>query len=111
MSCRQMFTQRQGKEGVVMPNKKTFFRKFLYHEEAVDFAEKVKGRIQKDGCTVEFEATYSISKALYNVKSDRYRVYIRLRTEEGNPLTFISVSQYAREATQKAKERVKGGWL
>lgn len=52
-----------------MQNNKTFYKRCSTREQAVDFAEKSQGTIQEDGCTVAFDAFYSISKALFNVKS------------------------------------------
>jgi len=47
-----------------MQNNKTFYKRCSTREQAVDFAEKSQGTIQEDGCTVTFDASYSISKAL-----------------------------------------------
>ena len=58
-----------------MQNSKTFYKRCSTREQAVDFAEKSQGTVQEDNCTVSFDASYSISKALFNVKSDKYRVY------------------------------------
>ncbi len=94
-----------------MLDKKTFYRTLPTKEQAVDFAEQSHGIIQEDGCTVKFEASYSISKALYNVKSDKYRVYVRIRPAGGNPLTYVVVSEYSKEAYEMARKRVKDGWF
>lgn len=94
-----------------MQDKKTFYRTLPTKEQAVDFAEQSHGFIQKDGYTVRFEASYSISKALYNVKSDKYRVYVRIRPDGGNPLTYVVVSDYSKEAYEMARKRVKDGWF
>ena len=94
-----------------MLDKKTFYRTLPTKEQAVDFAEQSHGFIQKDGYTVRFEASYGISKALYNVKSDKYRVYVRIRPDGGNPLTYVVVSEYSKEAYEMARKRVKDGWF
>lgn len=94
-----------------MQDKKTFYRKHSTKEQAVDFAEQSHGTIQEDGFTVEFEATYSISKAMFNVKSDMYRVYIRIRPASGNPLTYTVAAKRSRDAYDKARARVKDGWF
>lgn len=94
-----------------MQNNKTFYKRCSTREQAVDFAEKSKGTIQKDGCTVAFDASYSISKALFNVKSDKYRVYIRIRLANGNPLTYIVAAKRSKDAYDMAKNRVKEGWF
>lgn len=94
-----------------MQDKKTFYRTLPTKEQAVDFAEQSHGFIQKDGYTVRFEASYSISKALYNVKSDKYRVYVRIRPDGGKPLTYVVVSDYSKEAYEMARKRVKDGWF
>lgn len=94
-----------------MQDKKTFYRTLPTKEQAVDFAEQSHGFIQKDGYTVRFEASYSISKALYNVKSDKYRVYVRIRPDGGNPLTYVVVSDYSKEAYEMARKKVKDGWF
>lgn len=94
-----------------MLDKKTFYRTLPTKEQAVDFAEKSRGTIQEDGCTVAFDASYSISKALFNVKSDKYRVYIRIRLANGNPLTYIVAAKRSKDAYDMAKNRVKEGWF
>lgn len=58
-----------------------------------------------------FDASYSISKALFNVKSDKYRVYIRIRLANGNPLTYIVAAKRSKDAYDMAKNRVKEGWF
>lgn len=56
-----------------MQNNKTFYKRCSTREQAVDFAEKSQGTIQEDGCTVAFDAFYSISKALLSgVYADTY---------------------------------------
>lgn len=81
-----------------MQNNKTFYKRYSTREQAVDFAEKSQGTIQEDGCTVAFDASYSISKALFNVKSDKYRVY-------------IVAAKRSKDAYDMAKNRVKEGWF
>ena len=90
-----------------MQNNKTFYKRCSTREQTVDFAEKSQGTIQEDGCTVAFDASYSISKALFNVKSDKYRVYIRIRLANGNPLTYIVAAKRSKDAYDMAKNRVK----
>lgn len=76
-----------------MQNNKTFYKRCSTREQAVDFAEKSQGTIQEDGCTVAFDASYSISKALFNVKSD------------------IVAAKRSKDAYDMAKNRVKEGWF
>lgn len=90
-----------------MQNNKTFYKRCSTREQAVDFAEKSQGTIQEDGCTVAFDASYSISKA----DSDKYRVYIRIRLANGNPLTYIVAAKRSKDAYDMAKNRVKEGWF
>ena len=90
-----------------MQNNKTFYKRCSTREQAVDFAEKSQGTIQEDGCTVAFDASYSI----FNVKSDKYRVYIRIRLANGNPLTYIVAAKRSKDAYDMAKNRVKEGWF
>ena len=92
-----------------MQNNKTFYKRCSTREQTVDFAEKSQGTIQEDGCTVAFDASYSISKALFNVKSDKYRVYIRIRLANGNPLTYIVSPKLKKNENDMAKNRVKEG--
>ena len=94
-----------------MQNNKTFYKRCSTREQTVAFAEKSQGTIQEDGCTVAFDASYSISKALFNVKSDKYRVYIRIRLAIGNPLTYIVAANRSKDAYDMAKNRVKEGWF
>ena len=91
-----------------MQNNKTFYKRCSTREQTVDFAEKSQGTIQEDGCTVAFDASYS---ALFNVKSDKYRVYIRIRLANGNPLTYIVAAKRSKDAYDMAKNRVKEGWF
>ena len=46
-----------------------------------------------------------------NVKSDKYRVYIRIRLANGNPLTYIVAAKRSKDAYDMAKNRVKEGWF
>lgn len=93
-----------------MPKKKEFFRIFNTSVQAVEFAEKVNGNVV-DGCTVKFTATYSISKALYNVSHDMYKVFIRIRPEGANPLTYTIYAKTSKEAYENARRKVKEGCL
>ena len=74
-----------------MQNSKTFYKRCSTREQA--------------------DASYSISKALFNVKSDKYRVYIRIRLANGNPLTYIVAAKRSKDAYDMAKNRVKEGWF
>lgn len=47
----------------------------------------------------------------FNVKSDKYRVYIRIRLANGNPLTYIVAAKRSKDAYDMAKNRVKEGWF
>lgn len=77
-----------------MQNNKTFYKRCSTREQAV-----------------AFDAFYSISKALFNVKSDKYRVYIRIRLANGNPLTYVVAAKRSKDAYDMAKNRVKEGWF
>lgn len=93
-----------------MPKKKEFFRTFITAENAVEFAEKIGGTVI-DTYTVKFTAAYSISKALYNVSHDMYKVFIRVRPEGTNPLTYTIYAKTSKEAYDNARRKVKNGYL
>ena len=94
-----------------MQNNKTFYKRCSTREQAVDFAEKSQGTIQEDGCTVAFDASYSISKALVNANSEKNRVYTTIRLANRNPLTYIVAAKRSKDAYDMAKNRVKEGWF
>lgn len=94
-----------------MLNRNTFYKTFPTKEQAVKFMEETHGVLQEDCYTVKFEANYSISKALYHVKTDKYRVYIRIKLGGGKLLTHIVSSDYSLEAYEIARRRVKEGWF
>lgn len=89
-----------------------FTKKFSEKEKAVDFASKVGGEI-KGNTTVCFSATYSISKALYNVKRNMYKVYIKIRpvTPGSSVLTYMVYSKTSKDAYEIARKKVKSGVL
>lgn len=91
---------------------KSFTKEFSEKEQAVDFACKVGGEI-KGNTTVCFSATYSISKALYNVKRNMYKVYIKIRpvTPCNRVLTYMVYSKTSKDAYKIAREKVKSGVL
>lgn len=94
-----------------MTGEKRFIKECTDVEKAVEFEQKVAGtRISK--IQVEFLAAYSISKALYNVKSDRYRVYIRLRPCGTQiALSVVVWGKTSQEAYNEARNRIQKGVL
>lgn len=94
-----------------MNNKKLFTKECKDDESAVQFAEKVGGKRTYDNA-VEFLATYSISKALYNVKTDMYRVYIRIRPVcTCIALTYTVCKKTSKEVYEEARKKVQKGVL
>lgn len=93
-----------------MSKTQSFFRTMKSAEEAVEFANKVGGTVV-EGCTVNFQADYSISKALYNVKANAYKVFIRIRPEGADPLTYAVYAKTSKEAYTKAREKVEKRYL
>lgn len=92
-----------------MNKKKIFTKECKDDESAIQFAEKVGGKRTYDNA-VEYLATYSISKALYNVKTDMYKVYIRIRPLCTNTaLTYIVCRKTSKEAYEEARKRVQKG--
>lgn len=93
-----------------MIKKKEFFRTFITAENAAEFAEKIGGTVI-DTYTVKFMAAYSISKALYSVSHDMYKVFIRVRPESAIPLTYVIYAKTSKEAYEGARRKVKHGYL
>lgn len=94
-----------------MNNEKLFTKECKDDESAMRFAEKVGGKRTYNNA-VEFLATYSISKALYNVKTDMYRVYIRIRPIcTGIALTYTVCKKTSKEAYEEARKKIQKGGL
>lgn len=92
-----------------MNKEKIFTKECKDEESAIQFAEKVGGKRTYNN-TVEYLATYSISKALYNVNTDLYKVYIRIRPLCADmALTYTVCRKTSKEAYKEARKRVQKG--
>lgn len=79
-----------------------FKRKFRLGAEAEVFSERVGGVLITPD-TVEFEASYTMSKASYSVKKDMYKVYINMRCKNGARHTVIVYRKTSKEAYYAAR--------
>lgn len=89
---------------------KVFIKEFTTEEAAIDFADKVGGTV--NNTAVKFRASYSLSKARYSVKNDKYAVYLRIAPEATVGDFKLSVVIYADtsvKAYQKAREKAESG--
>lgn len=89
---------------------KVFIKEFTTEEAATDFAGKVSGTV--NNTAVKFRASYSLSKARYSVKNDKYAVYLRIAPEAPVSDFKLSVVVYADtsvEAYRKAREKAESG--
>lgn len=94
-----------------MNKEKIFTKECKDEESAIQFAEKVGGKRTYDNA-VEFLATYSISKAVYRVKTDMYKVYIRIRPICADiALTYTVCKKTSKEAYEEARKKVQRGGL
>lgn len=93
-----------------MIKNKEFLKELETIEAAVEFAEKVGGKLV-DTSTVKFMASYYISKPLYDVKRDSYKVYLRVRPLHGpgNQLSYCVYAKASKEAMDTAREKVQRG--
>lgn len=93
-----------------MPQELTVTRKLGDEETAENFSKSVGGT--RINTTVSFRAAYSISKARYSVKNNKYVVYIRLYPIALESRKIISICVYAdtsKEAYAQARKRVERG--
>ncbi|WP_394913316.1 hypothetical protein [uncultured Robinsoniella sp.] len=92
-----------------MDKTRTFIKECKDPESAVEFEKKVNGK-RTTNVAVTFQGTYSVSKALYNVKTDMYRVYIRVRPLHSDAMfTFIVSEKTSKEAYNEARKKVQKG--
>ncbi len=111
MSYRQLYTERQRKEGVEVEEVKQFTKTFQTIEDAESFSKKVGGT--RDKCTVSFYARFKYSRATYSVTANKYKIYVRLFLV-GNPgetLSYCVYSKDRQEVYKKAVELIENGVL
>lgn len=90
-------------------NSREFIKECRDAESAVEFAEKVGGKFVSSR-TVVFQGTYSISKAVYDVGRDMYKVYIRIRAVNVNrAFTHALCRKTSLEAYDAARKMVQKG--
>lgn len=93
-----------------MKKERQFTKQLTTLSAATRYAEYVGGTLQ--GTAVSFRASYSLSKARYSVKHDKYEVYLRLFPEAPGSVKRLTVAVYSdtsKEAYQKAREIVERG--
>lgn len=93
-----------------MKEVKQFTKRLTTLSAATRYAEYVGGMLQ--GTAVNFQASYSLSKARYSVKHDKYVVYLRIAPEAPGSVERLTVAIYADtslKAYQKARETVERG--
>lgn len=92
-----------------MDKTRKFIKECKDQESAIEFEKKVNGK-RTTNVAVVFQGTYSISKAVYNVKTDMYRVYIRVRPLYSNTMfTFAVNKKTSQEAYNEAREKIQKG--
>lgn len=86
---------------------KTFRKEMGSPEKAVEFARFVEGKVVNE-TAVEFKGAYSISRARYDVSSDKYKVYIHIRvfTEDPKRLTFTAKAETSKAAYDLARRKI-----
>lgn len=93
-----------------MPKEITITSKRTSETVAIAFAENTGGI--REGKSVTFQATYSISRARYSVKQDKYVVYIHLYPTAPGSCKRMTVTVYAdtsQEAYALARKWVEQG--
>ena len=90
----------------------TVIRNLETEEAAEVFASHTGGK--RNGTAVSFQATYSISKARYSIKRNKYVVYIRIYPVEPENCQRLTICVYAdtsQKAYDNARQKLKDGDL
>lgn len=93
-----------------MKKVKQFTKQLTTLSAATRYADYVGGVLQ--GTAVSFQASYSISRARYSVKHDKYVVYLRIAPEAPGSVERLTVAVYedtSLKAYQRAREIAESG--